>query len=81
MKNKLNDLNDHLFMQLERLGDEEMDADKIEYEAKRANAMVSVADQIIRTADLQLKAIHILATHGDRFKGMLPMIGKSDAEG
>lgn len=81
MKNKLTDLNNHLFAQLERLGDEELDADKIEQEAKRADAMVGVADQILRTADLQLKAINIVAVHGDRFKGMLPMIGKPDAEG
>lgn len=81
MKNKLTDLNDHLFMQLERLGDEGMDADKIEQEAKRADAMVQVADQIIRNADLQLKAANLIANHGDRFRPMLPMIGKPDAEG
>ncbi|CDO35033.1 hypothetical protein [Novosphingobium sp. KN65.2] len=81
MKNKLTDLNDHLFMQLERLGDEDMDADKIEQEAKRADAMVQVADQIIRNADLQLKAANLIANHGDRFRPMLPMIGKPDAEG
>lgn len=81
MKNKLTDLNNHLFAQLERLGEEDMDADKIELEAKRADAMVDIADQIIRTADLQLKAVTVLANHGDRFKPMLPMIGKTDAEG
>lgn len=81
MKNKLTDLNNHLFMQLERLGDESLDADKIELEAKRADAIVEVADQIIRNADLQLKAVTILANHGDRFKPMLTMIGKNDAEG
>ena len=74
MKNKLTDLNDHLFMQLERLGDEDLDAEKIEQEAKRADAMVQVADQIIRNADLQLKAATLIANHGDRFKPMLPMI-------
>jgi len=79
VKNKLTDLNDHLFMQLERLGDEGMDADKIEQEAKRADAMVQVADQIIRNADLQLKAANLIANHGDRFRPMLPMIeGKSE---
>lgn len=81
MKNKLSDLSDHLFAQIERLGDEDLDAERIESEAKRADAIVSVADQIIRNADLQLKAVTILANHGDRFKPMLPMIGKSDAEG
>lgn len=74
MKNKLTDLNDHLFMALERLNDEDLDADKIETEAKRADAIVAVAEQIVRGADLQLKAVTILANHGDRFKPHLTMI-------
>jgi hypothetical protein len=74
MKNKLTDLNNHLFAQLERLGEEGLDADQIEREAKRADAMVQVADQIIRNADLQLKAATLVANHGDRFRPMLPMI-------
>ena len=77
MKNKLSDLNNHLFAQLERLSEEGLTAEQIEQEASRADAMVSVSDQILRGADLQLKAVTILATHGDRFIPMLPMIGKS----
>lgn len=76
MKNKLSDLNDHLFAQLERLGEEGIDESKIEMEAKRAEAMVQVADQIIRNADLQLKAVTVLERTGDRFvKPLAPMIG------
>lgn len=78
MKNKLADLNNHLFAQLERLGDEDLDADKIEQEAKRTEAIVSVAEQIVRNADLQLKAATIIANHGDRFIPMLPALGKSE---
>lgn len=81
MKNRLADLNNHLFAQIERLGEEGITAEQIETEAKRADAIVSVADQIIRNADLQLKAVNILAVHGDRFKGHLTMIGSSNAEG
>lgn len=77
MKNKLTDLNDHLFAQLERLGEEGIDESKIEMEAKRAEAMVQVADQIIRNADLQLKAVTVLERTGDRFaKPLAPMIGR-----
>lgn len=77
MKNKLIDLNNHLFAQMERLSDEGLDADKIELEAKRADAIVSLADQILKGAELQLKAVTIIANHGDRFRDMLPAIGNS----
>lgn len=75
MKNKLMDLNDHLFMQLERLSDEDLSAEQIDQECKRADAIVSVSDQIISGATTQLKAATLIATHGDRFAGMLPAIG------
>lgn len=78
MKNKLSDLNNHLFAQLERLGDEDLDAEKIEQEVKRAEAIVGVADSIVRNADLQLKAATLIANHGDRFIPMLPALGKSE---
>lgn len=74
MKNKLSDLNNHLFAQLERLGEEGLTSEQIADEVKRSEAISDVADQIIRNADLQLKAIKIVADHGDRFKPMLPMI-------
>jgi hypothetical protein len=74
MKNKLSDLNNHLFAQLERLGDEDLDLEGIEKEAKRADAMVTVADHIIRNAELVLKGAKLIADHGDRFAPMLPML-------
>lgn len=74
MKNKLIDLNDHLFMQLERLSDEQMSVEQIDVETKRTEAIVAVSEQIVRNADLSLKAAKLIADHGDRFKPMLPMI-------
>ncbi len=75
MKNKLTDLNDHLFAQLERLSDEDLSEDQIEQECKRADAIVAVSDQILSGANTQLKAATLLANHGDRFAKMLPTIG------
>lgn len=63
-KNKLSDLNDHLFAQIERLADEALTPEQIETEAKRGAAIVAVADQIIRSADLKIKAAKILSDHG-----------------
>ncbi|RNF34063.1 hypothetical protein [Paracoccus methylarcula] len=78
MKNKLGDLNNHLFAQLERLSDEGMSAEQIEQEVKRTEAIVSVADQIVGNADLQLKAAKLYAEHGQAVLPMLPKIGKSE---
>ncbi|MFC0280524.1 hypothetical protein ACFOHK_08435 [Falsigemmobacter intermedius] len=79
MKNKLADLNNHLFAQLERLGEEGLSAERIEQEVKRAGAIVQVADQITANADLQLKAAKLFAEHGDQILPMLPQIGRSSA--
>ena len=64
MKDKLTDLNNHLFAQLERLSDDDLDAEMIEREVKRTEAIVKVADQITGNADLQLKAAKLFAEHG-----------------
>jgi len=74
MKNRLIDLNNHLFMQLERLSDEKLTAEQIDSEVKRTDAIVAVSEQLIRNSDLSLKAATLVANHGDRFKPMLPTI-------
>lgn len=77
MKNRLGDLNDHLFAQLERLSDESLSEDQLEEEAKRADAIVAVSDQIVKNAGTQLAAAKLYALHGERIAGMLPRIGKA----
>lgn len=77
MKNKLSDLNNHLFAQLERLASEDLTAEQIDAEVKRAEAIVSIADQITGNAELQLKAAKLFADHGPQILPMLPQIGKA----
>jgi hypothetical protein len=72
VKNKLTDLNDHLFAQLERLSEEGLTPEKIEVEVKRGTAIVAVADQILRHATLQVQAAKIYADHGDKAARYLP---------
>lgn len=76
MKNKLTDLNNHLFAQLERLSDEELTPEQIAQEVSRTDAIIGVSEQIVRNADLQLKAVTILANH-ERMRPHLTMIGNA----
>lgn len=78
MKNKLPDLNNHLFAQLERLSEEGLTAEQIEQECQRADAIVDLSDQILEIANTQLKAAKLIANHGDRFAKMLPQIGGTE---
>lgn len=74
MKNKLIDLNNHLFAQLERLSEEDLTKEQIEQEVKRTEAVVSVSQQIVQNADLALKAAKLVAEHGAYVGKYLPMI-------
>ena len=57
-KNKMEDLNNLLFEQLERLNDESLD---LEQELKRAKAISDVSDKLIQSADLSFKVMKLRA--------------------
>ncbi len=78
MKNKLIDLNNHLFEQLERLNDDDLDAEQLAHEAQRTDAMTKIADQIISTAHIAIQAAKLVNEAGGNYQKMLPMIGGSE---
>lgn len=65
MKNKLTDLNDHLFAQLERLANEDLTPAQIEAELKRGKAIVAVADQVVKNASLQVQVAKMVSEKGN----------------
>lgn len=56
MKNKLSDLNNHLFEELERLNDESLKGEELQEERERAKSLANIAQTIINNGELALKA-------------------------
>ena len=56
MKNKLIDLNNHLFQQLERLNDEDLSGEQLQDEIERSKAITGVSKEVVSNARLVLDA-------------------------
>lgn len=55
-KNTLIDLNDYLFLQIERLNDEELTPEALDQEIKRSKALSNIAGHVIGLANTVLDA-------------------------
>ncbi|MBE2895755.1 hypothetical protein HPC38_02525 [Pasteurellaceae bacterium HPA106] len=55
-KNRLIDANDHLFTALERLNNEDLDAQQMEEEVRRASAIAGICDRVVAVNKLMLES-------------------------
>lgn len=75
MRNKLEDLNNILFEQLERLQDDDISDEKFEKELKRTDAVNKVSKTIIEKAALALKALKDMDEMGRTSNINIPLLG------
>jgi hypothetical protein len=54
-RNKLTDLNDHLFMALERLNDDDFNLEQLDNELKRVKVISRISREIIDSSNLIFK--------------------------
>jgi hypothetical protein len=64
--NKLSDLEDHLFAQIERLDDDKITGEDLAKEVDRAKAISGLAAQIINSRKLTLEAVKLVASGNAR---------------
>jgi hypothetical protein len=79
MKNKLTDLNNHLFAQIERLGDEKLTGDKLKQELERSKAVSSIAKDIVANGALTLKVLQAIWERDVDVKNVPVMLQNSPA--
>ncbi|WP_285815797.1 hypothetical protein [Thomasclavelia cocleata] len=65
-RNKLTDLNNHLFEQLERLNDDDLTGDELKSEIERSKAISNIAGKIIENASIGLEAEKLKVEYGRR---------------
>lgn len=64
MKNKLVDVNDYLFEQLEKLNDDDLTSEQTEAVIKKADAVNKIANTIVKNGELQFKAMKMASDYG-----------------
>lgn len=65
MRNRLTDLNNHLFASLERLNDEDLTEEQLAMEAERAKQVANVAGKVLEVGKLALSAARFASESGD----------------
>lgn len=74
----LNDLNEYLFQEMDRLTNEDLSAEELDKEIKRSDSLQKVAKTIIENGALALQAKKYLDEYGQGDNVELPLIGVTD---
>ncbi len=64
MKNKLTDLSDYLFEQIERINDDSLTGEKLDEQIKKTEQINALAENIIKNGELQYKVMVKAADYG-----------------
>ena len=59
MRNKITDLNNHLFEQLERLNNDDLKGEELKAEVDRAKAMTQISSQIVQSTKVTIEAMKL----------------------
>lgn len=74
MRNKLSDLNNHLFAQMERLDDDTLKGESLKDEIDRAKAMANLATQIVNGAKITVDAMKLISKGDVRKEDMKALL-------
>lgn len=77
-KTTLNDLNEYLFQEMDRLTNEDLSAEDLDKEIKRSDALQRIARTVIDNGSLALQAKKHLDEYGQGDKVELTLIGVTD---
>ncbi|MFH2116742.1 MAG: hypothetical protein ABII85_01720 [Bacillota bacterium] len=81
MKNKLIDLNNHLFEQMERLNDETLTEKELKNEITRSKQVVAVSRAITANANTMLVATRLTLEYGKDSANKMPSILQIEGSG
>ncbi len=77
-KTTLNDLNEYLFQELDRLTNEDLSDEELDKEIKRSEALQKVAKTVIENGALALRAKEYIDEYGNGEGVGVPMLGIPD---
>ena len=79
-RNTLVDLNNHLFMQLERLGNEDLEGEELLQEIARSKAISEISKNVIENANVVLQAQKHMAEYRGTGETVPRMLGLEHGE-